>query len=164
MDGVERGVAEELDREEASGEDTEVVRPRAPAGDRRWTDEEKALVVRECCWPGVKVGEVARRHGLSASQVSAWRGLARRGKLTSPGSEATKGVVAEARAERSQAGGKAGVAAPGSVAAFAELEVEEETTAVGSVSIEARGVTVRLEGAIGTVRIAEIASALRGLR
>ena len=35
---------------------------------------------------------------------------------------------------------------------------------VGLVSIEARGVTVRLDGEIGTVRIAEIASALRGLR
>ncbi len=163
MDDVERGVEEELDREAAAGGDTEVVRPPATAGDRRWTDEEKAQVVRECCWPGVKVGEVAQRHGLSVSQVSAWRKLAQRGRLTPPGSGAA-GSLAEAGAERSQAGGKAGVAAPGSVPAFAELEVVEETTAVGSVSIEARGVTVRLEGAIGAVRIAEIASALRGLR
>ena len=30
---------------------------------REWSDEEKALVVRECCWPGTRVGEVARRYG-----------------------------------------------------------------------------------------------------
>ncbi len=41
MDDVERGVEEELDREAAAGGDTEVVRPPATAGDRRWTDEGK---------------------------------------------------------------------------------------------------------------------------
>ena len=50
--------------------------------------------------------------------------------------------------------------------AFATLEVDSARGpgSMGSVSIEARGVTVRLDGDIGALRIAEIASALRGLR
>ena len=136
--------------------------------DRRWTDEEKALVVRECCWPGTRVGEVARRYGLSANQVNAWRALARRGKLTSPFSpEAESEPVAQA--ERALAARKAEVepapAASRPSPAFAAIEVEPPPPgSVGSVSIEARGVTVRLDGDIGASRIAEIASALRALR
>ena len=68
----------------------------APPRHREWSDEEKALVVRECCWPGTRVGEVARRYGLSANQVNAWRALARRGKLTSPSSPATEGRAGRA--------------------------------------------------------------------
>ena len=52
--------------------------------------------------------------------------------------------------------------------AFATLEVdpapELDRGSLGSVSIEARGVTVRLDGDIGAGRIAQIASALRALR
>ena len=51
---------------------------------------------------------------------------------------------------------------------FATLEVdpapEPDWGSLGSVSIEARGVTVRLDGDIGAGRIAAIASALRALR
>ena len=49
---------------------------------------------------------------------------------------------------------------------FATLAVDpaSEPGAVGSVSIEARGVTVHLDGDIGAGRIAEIASVLRALR
>ncbi len=76
------------------------------AGDRAWTDEEKALVVRECCWPGTRPGEVARRYGLSANQVNAWRSQARRGKLPSPFSPETEAEPA-AQAERTLAARKA---------------------------------------------------------
>ena len=48
--------------------------------------------------------------------------------------------------------------------AFAALEVDSAPGPVGSVVIEAREVTVRLDGAIDASRVAEIASALRGLR
>ena len=139
-----------------------------PAGDRAWTDEEKALVVRECCWPGTRPGEVARRYGLSANQVNAWRSQARRGTLASPFSPETE-VEPVAQAERMLAARKAEVE-PGPATsrpspAFAAIEVEPPPPgSVGSVSIEARGVTVRLDGDIGASRIAEIASALRALR
>ena len=163
MDDPERSVEDEADWDAAGGEASEVGQAWATPGDGGWTDEEKALVVRECCWPGVKVGEVARRYGLSANQVNAWRTLARRGKLASPFAEGEAEAERTLSARRAEA--EAGMAASRRGPAFAALEVEAAAPgSVGSVSIEARGVTVRLDGEIGVVRIAEIASALRGLR
>ena len=57
---------------------------------------------------------------------------------------------------------------PGSEPTFATLDVdpapEPESSSLGSASIEARGVTVRLDGDIGAARSARIASLLRALR
>ena len=123
---------------------------------KRWSTEEKARIVRESFWPGERVNDVAQRYGLSSKQLSSWRTLAREGKLTLPSSA---GPEPEPVAMASE---------PGSEPAFATLEVdpasEPDRGAVGSVSIEARGVTVRLDGDIGAGRIAEIASVLRALR
>lgn len=48
------------------------------AGRRRtWSDEEKAAIVAESDRPGASISAVARRHGLSASQLFTWRRLAR---------------------------------------------------------------------------------------
>ncbi|MFZ5618843.1 MAG: IS66-like element accessory protein TnpA [Pseudomonadota bacterium] len=44
---------------------------------RRWSDEEKAEIVAESFRPGVSVSWVARRHGVSASQLFNWRKSAR---------------------------------------------------------------------------------------
>ncbi len=116
----------------------------------RWSDEDRARIVRESFWPGERVGDVAQRYGVSSRQLSAWRSLAREGKLAPPSS--LSGPEPEP------------VAAP----AFATLEVEPPPVpasgVLGSVSIEARGVTVRLDGDVGASRIAEIASLLRALR
>ena len=128
-----------------------------PSGERparrRWSAEEKARIVRESFWPGARVSDVACRYGLSRKQLSAWRSLARQGKLVLPSSSGPEPEP---------------VAAPGPEPAFATLEVDETAAPaggpVGSVSIEARGVTVRLDGDIGAGRIAEIASLLRALR
>ena len=142
----------------------------APARDRQWTEEEKAVVVSECCWPGRRVGEVAQRYGLSVNRVNGWRSQARRGRLASPFSpEAEAEPVEAAQAGRTLAARKAeaepGPATPRPSPAFAALEVEAPPPgSVGSVSIEARGVMVRLDGDLDTPRIAEIASALRALR
>lgn len=123
---------------------------------RRWSVERKAQIVRESFWPGNRVSDVAQRYGLSRKQLSAWRTLARKGKLVVPSST---GPEAESVAVAS---------GPEPEPAFATLEVdpapEPERGSIGSVSIEARGVTVRLDGDIGAGRIAEIASALRALR
>ena len=58
------------------------------------------------------------------------------------------------------------VVAPERQPAFTTVEVDSAMApgSIESVSIEACGVTVRLEGDIGVLRVAEIASALRGLR
>ena len=119
---------------------------------RRWSAEEKARIVRESFWPGKRVEDVAERYGLSRKQLSAWRSLARQGKLTVPSSAEPELESVVDGSEREPA--------------FATLEVDSALgrASMGSVSIEARGVTVRLEGDIGAGRIAEIASALRALR
>ena len=119
---------------------------------RRWSTEEKARIVRESFGSGKRVEDVAVRYGLSRKQLSAWRSLARQGKLTMPSSAERELVVDGCERET----------------AFATLEVdlapEPDRGSLGSVSIEARGVTVRLDGDIGAGRIAAIASVLRALR
>ena len=115
---------------------------------RRWSAEEKARVVRESLRPGERVGEVARRYGISRWQLSTWRSLARQGKLAVVSSVEPVDVESQPQS------------------AFATLEVDSATGPgpMGSVVIESREVTVRLDGAIDASRVAEIASALRGHR
>ena len=119
---------------------------------RRWSAEEKARIVRESFWPGKRVEDVAERYGLSRKQLSAWRSLARQGKLPVASSAQPEPEPVVDGSEREPA--------------FATLEVDSALApaSMGSVSIETRGVTVRLDGDIGAGRIAEIASALRALR
>ena len=142
------------DPPDEAGPDPEVSTEHQPQ--RRWSTEQKAQIVRESFWPGNRVSEVAQRYGLSRKQLSAWRTLARKGKLALPSST---GPEAEPVAMACEAEPEP---------AFATLEVdpapEPDRGSVGSVSIEARGVTVRLDGDIGAGRIAAIASALRALR
>ena len=114
---------------------------------RRWSAEEKARVVRESLRPGERVGEVARRYGVSRWQLSTWRSLAREGKLAVASSGEAVGVEPQPQPP-----------------AFATLEVDSAAGPMGSVVIESREVTVRLDGAIEASRVAEIASALRGHR
>ena len=113
---------------------------------RRWSAEEKARVVRESMRPGKRVGEVAQRYGVWCWQLSTWRSLARQGKLTVASSAEPVGVE------------------PQPQPAFATVEVDSATGAMGSVVVESREVTVRLDGAIDASRVSEIASALRGHR
>ena len=133
-------------RERASGEGSNVSEKNRSR--RRWSDEEKAQVVRESLRPGKRVGEVARRYGISRWQLSTWRSLARRGELEVASSAPPVDVESQPQS------------------AFAMLEVDSATGSgpTGSVVIEAREVTVRLDGDIDASRVAEIASALRGLR
>jgi len=49
---------------------------------RRWTVAEKLQMVEESELPGMSVSYVARKYGVSPSQLFTWRRLAREGKLS----------------------------------------------------------------------------------
>ena len=108
-----------------------------PTGRRRWSTEAKARIVAESYAPGVSVSAVARRHGLGANQLFAWRRKAREGLLALP------------------------AAFEGFVPAMVEVSLPPPR---GAVEIETGGVVVRLPGDTPAVRIGEIVSALRSGR
>jgi transposase len=112
-----------------------------PTGRRSWPDDVKARIVLESDEPDAKVCDIARRHGMAPQHLSAWRGLAKKGRLALPMPD--DGEVF-----------------------FAPLEITPEsevaeTAADASIEIDAGGVTVRLPGNTEAVRVAEVAMALR---
>ena len=59
-----------------------------PTGRRRWPEHMKAAMVLETFRDGVSVSDIARKHGVSAPQLHAWRRAAREGLLPMPEDEA----------------------------------------------------------------------------
>ena len=57
---------------------------RRTRGYRKWPEEVKARIVAESFRPGVRVVDVAQRHGMLAHQLSDWRRQARQGLLALP--------------------------------------------------------------------------------
>ncbi|WP_341485631.1 transposase [Thioclava sp. GXIMD4215] len=110
----------------------------APAAKRRWSDEAKGRIVAETLVAGVSVNEVARRHSLKANHLSAWRTLARQGKLVVP-------EIAGAE-----------FAAP--VASPEQAEVPVTT----SIDLIIGPVMLRLDAATPASRVAELVMALQG--
>ena len=66
-----------------------------PTGRRRRTKAERARIAAESLVPGVKVADVARRHGTTRWQVYDWRRKLRAGQLTVPDSVAGLPMFAE---------------------------------------------------------------------
>ncbi|PZO63524.1 MAG: IS66 family insertion sequence hypothetical protein [Paracoccus denitrificans] len=54
---------------------------------RKWPYEVKSRIVAETVKPALTVNAVARPHGVPANHVSAWRALARKGRLVLPARE-----------------------------------------------------------------------------
>ena len=142
MDGLDVTMPRRAKDEAGDGDTGEVSGDFQPGARRQhWSDEEKAWIAQESFQRGTTVEEVAERHGVPHRRLSLWRKQFRRGELVVP-------------------------PAPQSEGPFATVEVESAPGPghIGSVSIEARGVTVRLDGDVSTVRITAIASALRAIR
>lgn len=64
------------------------------SGHRRWPDEAKAQAVADTLEPGATVNGVAARYGVLPNQLSAWRRLAKQGKLVLPAAELDEPVFA----------------------------------------------------------------------
>jgi transposase len=108
-----------------------------PTGRRSWPDAVKARIVAESFAAGVRVVDVARRHGVAPQQLTTWRRQARRGTLALPAES------------------------PIDFAALVLDEPPAPPSVPAPIEIEAGGVTVRLAGDCPAARVAEIAIALR---
>ncbi|MEO3480776.1 transposase [Phaeobacter sp. CAU 1743] len=64
------------------------------SGHRRWPDEAKAQAVADTLEPGATVNGVAARYGVLPNQLSAWRRLAKQGRLVLPAAEVDEPVFA----------------------------------------------------------------------
>lgn len=64
------------------------------SGQRRWPDNVKAQAVAETLEPGATVSGVAARYEILPSQLTAWRRLAKEGKLVLPAVEVNEPVFA----------------------------------------------------------------------
>ncbi|MFG6665413.1 transposase [Sulfitobacter sp. 916] len=64
------------------------------SGHRRWSDTAKAQAVADTLEVGATVNAVAERYGILPNQLSAWRRLAKQGKLLLPAPEAAEPLFA----------------------------------------------------------------------
>ncbi|WP_409527875.1 transposase [Rhizobium sp.] len=70
---------------------------------RHWPDEVKEQIVSESLRPGALVNEAAERYGLRPNHLSAWRTMARQGKLILPEPRGTQRIrVHQVSADRGE--------------------------------------------------------------
>ena len=108
-----------------------------PTDRRRWSHVKKDRIVAESLVSGVTVRPVAERYGLKPNHVSAWRGLARAGKLVVPdfvGASFAQVVVAAA--------------------------LPPQPPVQDRIELIVAGITLRLEESTDARRVAELAAAL----
>jgi transposase len=121
-------------------------------GYRRWPDDVKARIVAESFQPGVRVVDVARRHGLAAHQLSDWRRQARQGELVLP-ADAMAGVASDALPAFVPVSVEPGDAGPSADAGLTG----------GIITIEiGNDLVLRVPGDVPAERAAAVARALRG--
>jgi transposase len=113
---------------------------------RKWSAEAKAEIVAESY--AASVGEVADRHGLAKNQLFAWRREARAKATAEPGASAFVPVIVD----------------PAPVSATVPLPKRlrrHRCSGEGSIELEIRGVTVRVERGADTITIAAVIRALK---
>ncbi len=131
MDLTSRG-----EPQEASGLVSRIDIRRTRSGNRLWPEDMKGRIVRESLQPGARVCDVARRYGIKAQQLTAWRRLARHGRLA---------LVVDEPAD------------------FVAIELNEPSARIrtaAKVEIAVGKIVMRLDGDTASTRIAEIVTAL----
>ena len=121
-------------------------------GQRRWPDEIKARIVFESLKPGATVNAVAERYGLRANHLSEWRSRARDGKLALPAVEGDDFCFAPIVLSD--------IGHVGAVPAVSEQSNKGDSTNAVPVEIATGNITIRLDGATGAARIADIVWAI----
>lgn len=114
------------------------------SGRRMWPATLKAKIVAESMEAGVRISDVARRHGARASQVHGWRKDAREGKLALAAESASLTFAPIVLAEPK-------IRAPRPAS----------STEANAIEIEAAGVAVRIRGAVDINLVEAIVRALR---
>jgi transposase len=112
-----------------------------PTGRRRWPEHVKAAIVLESFRDGASVSDVARKHGVSAPQLHAWRRAAREGLLPMPEDEAL-GLVPIMVDGGSRGGG--------------------EPPADGSLTLEIDGIRVLVPAGFDAAHLGRVIAAIRG--
>jgi transposase len=124
------------DAREDSGRFVGNLSRRTRSGSRVWSNAEKGRAVFESMKPGTRVCDVAKRYGIHAQQLTAWRGQARKGQIA---------LVSDETSD------------------FVTIEVSDPAIGrrdMAPVDIFIGKVTVRLDADASSTRIAEIATAL----
>ena len=121
------------------------------AGRRRdWSDEEKGAIIKESYSSSDSVCAVARRHGLTHSQLFGWRRAARRAQAKTGTSGFVPAVVEEAPRLAKSDGSKR-----------ASRSARRANDAAGLVEVEIDGVTVRVGRGAEAKTIAAVIRALK---
>jgi len=124
---------------------------------RRWTAQEKALIVAESFEEGANISEVARRNGVARGLLTVWRHkLAAAAGANAPGFVPVR-ITSE--------GSPATAGEPGRVAP-AQMRLREMASPPGQfrgeIEIEVSGARIRVEPGVDLTTLSTVPSALRG--
>lgn len=118
---------------------------------RRFSDDDKALVVEETLAPGAVVSEVARRHGLTPQQVFGWRRQARLPAAENPQPAAPQFVPAVVEAQLPER----------AVLRRERRQPRRGDRVCGIIEVEIDGVTVRVSRGAEARTVAAVLRALK---
>jgi transposase len=126
---------------------------------RRWTAEEKALIVAESFEDGANVSEVARRHGVVRGLLTVWRHKF----AAAAGVKAPSFVPVRIDGESGcETAGESGRLAP---AQTRQLEMASPPAKLrGVIEMEVNGARIRVEPGVELTTLSTVLSALRGGR
>jgi transposase len=125
---------------------------------RPWTAEEKARILAESFQPGVKVADVARRHGMNRSLLWNWRHEARK-----PGAGGERAFVPiRVMNETAAATSCAAVERPldAGCSPVPAMEDGKAGAVTGTIEIEMGGARVRVSGTVDAAMLRQVLSYL----